>query len=53
LVLDDFPKIWREVSNLLLKYDNDSEYLTQIPVYIYNNTSLNSSQNEKYFRRKL
>jgi hypothetical protein len=34
-----------------LKYDNNNRYFTWRPTYIYDGISLNSSKNEKFFRR--
>ena len=36
-----------------LKSDKNNAYFTWKPWYIYDNISLNSSYNEKYFRQKL
>jgi hypothetical protein len=36
-----------------LKFGKNNGYFTWRPVYIYDNISLNSSYNEKYFRQKL
>jgi hypothetical protein len=36
-----------------LKYEKNNGKFTLRPMYIYDNISLNSSQNEKYFRKNL
>jgi len=36
-----------------LKSDKNNRYFVWSPLYIFNNISLNSSYNEKYFRYKL
>jgi hypothetical protein len=38
---------------ILLKSDKNNGYCTWIPMYIYDSTSLNSSQNEKCFTQKV
>ena len=57
----DFNEIWylsvfrysTDRIQVSLKPDNYNRYFTWRPTYIYGNTSLNSSQNEKRFRQKL
>jgi hypothetical protein len=57
----DFHKIWYEYifkksvekNQFSLKSDNNNRYFTWRPMYIYDNISLSSSQNEKCFRQKL
>jgi hypothetical protein len=57
----DFHEIWYfsifrnyvEKVQEILKSDKSNAYFKWRPMYIYDNISLNSSQNEKYFRQKL
>jgi hypothetical protein len=51
-IFEYFPKICQENSSLI-KIWQEQRVLTWRPMYICDNTSMNSSQNEKYFRQKL
>jgi hypothetical protein len=47
----DFFRNYVEKIQVLLKYDKNNGYFTWRRFHIYDNISLNSPQNEKYFRQ--
>ena len=49
LIFGYFLKICQENSQVSLKSDNNNEYFTWRPIYIFHHTSLGSSQNKKCF----
>jgi hypothetical protein len=50
--LQDFRKSVGKIK-VSLKPDNNNGYIILRPMYIYDNMSLNSSYNKKYFRQQL